>query len=91
MQRHENESFDAYKIRRANSNAAVRRINDDAKGGSVGSREKFRRERDNSKYAGAYGRDIIAAFAQKRATPARLKKHLAYIERQKARRATGND
>lgn len=88
MQRHENESFDAYKARRANSNAAVRRINHDAKsGGKIGSREKARSDRDNSKHAGAYGRNLAASFAQKRATPSRLKKHLAYLDRQASRKA----
>lgn len=88
MQRHENESFDAYKARRANSNAAVKRINQKTKGGTIGSREKARSERDNSKHAGAYGRNLAASFAQKRATPARLKKHRDYLARMEARKST---
>lgn len=87
MQRHENESFAAYKVRRANSNAAVKRINRDTKGGPIGSREKQRRDRDNSKHAGAYGRDLIAAAAQRRLTPKRLATHNAYVERMQARKA----
>ena len=87
MQRHENESFDAYKARRANSNAAVKRINRESKSGPVGSREKQRRDRDNSKHAGSYGRNLMAASAQKRATPSRLATHNAYVERMQSRKA----
>lgn len=88
MQRHENESFAAYQARRANSNAAVKRINHRAKsGGTTGSRETARRERDNSKHAGAFGRSLMSSWASKRVTAYRLKKHADYLARMEARRA----
>lgn len=87
MQRHENESFADYKTRRANSNAAVKRINQKAKGGNISSREKARSERDNSKHAGAFGRALTASFARAKATPARLKKHLQHLDYMASRKA----
>lgn len=87
MERKPDESFADYKERRAIANRAVKRINEDSRGGSVTSRQKQRQERDNSKHAGAYGENLRAAFAKWRATVARLATHTAYLASMEARRA----
>lgn len=63
MQRHENESFAAYKQRRADENFKTSRINHKTKGGSISSREK---QRDAAKSAGTrlggYGENLRSAM-----------------------------
>lgn len=88
MQRHPNESFAAYKVRRAAANLAVKGINADTKGGSVTSRASARSKRDNSKHAGAFGRMLSAHFAKLQATPARLEAHRQHLERMAHRKQT---
>lgn len=87
MERNANETFDAYKARRANSNAAVKRINQKSKrGGTRTARQIQREERDNSKHAGSYGRNLLNSFAALLATQDRLDKHFAYLESSKIRK-----
>lgn len=69
MQRYENESFAAYKVRRAASNAEVKAYTRNPNHGAVGSREKYR---DDMRKSGAMGKRIrasdalMAAWASKR-------------------------
>jgi len=87
MQRNENESFDAYKARRAASNLAVKLINKGTKGGTVSARAKLRDAlRDAGKLRGLYGANILAQFAQRNATAGRLIAHKSYGERIENRR-----
>lgn len=89
MQRKENESFAAYKERRAESNLAVKQLNAQSKGGSIGARANFRASREHSRFAGAYGKAITASFSEKRVTVARLathSKHLAHMASRTAAR-----
>jgi len=103
MQRNENETFDAYKVRRAASNLAVKNINAESRGGSESSRSKQRQAaRDAQKktprgikgmassHRSPMGRDIAASFAAKRLTMARQHSHamhLAHIATRTAERA----
>jgi hypothetical protein len=88
MQRKENESFAAYRARRAAANLTTKGINRLARsGGAVSSRKQLR---SDSNPKGTYGADIIRKFASQRATPARLathQAHVAHIAARKARRA----
>lgn len=89
MQRHENESFADYKARRAAANTATKLINAASKGGgNLTSRQLQRRNRNNSKHAGSYGKSLIASFAMERATPKRLAIHFEYLRKMTARKAT---
>lgn len=88
MQRHENESFDAYKARRAIANLETKNFERYTKGGNSTSREMQRRDCDNSKHAGQYGKSLIAHFATLRATPALLAKHKQHLQADAARKAT---
>lgn len=67
MQRHQDESFSDYKVRRTAANLAVKYINASSKGGSTTSRQHLRAGRDNSKHAGQYGKTLRAHFAKMRA------------------------
>lgn len=58
--RYENESFAAYKVRRAASNAEVRAYQRDLNHGAVGSRQKYR---DEMRRSGAMGKRIRASDA----------------------------
>jgi hypothetical protein len=85
MQRQENESFSAYRTRRAAANLATKTINRLARGGGTTSgRQQLR---SNSSPKGTYGADIIRTFARQRATPARLATHQAHVEHIAARKA----
>jgi hypothetical protein len=85
MQRQENESFSAYRTRRAAANLVTKSINRLARsGGTTSSRQQLR---SNSNPKGTYGADIIRKFASQRATPARLATHQAYVEHIAARKA----
>jgi hypothetical protein len=85
MQRQENESFSAYRARRAAANLATKNINRLARsGGTVSSRKQLR---SDSNPKGTYGANIIRTFARQRATPARLATHQAHVEHIAARKA----
>lgn len=79
MQRKANESFTAYQSRRAAASRAVKLLNAEAKGGKSTSRETQRAARNNSKHAGAFGRSIRSQMAERRATPARLSRHIDHV------------
>lgn len=59
MQRKENESFAAYKIRRAAANLAVRRLNWESKGGTANARASRL-----GKGKGLFARTLAAHFAK---------------------------
>ena len=100
MQRNHNESFEAYKSRRAESNLAVTMINALTRGGAESSRSTQRRAARNapnktprgikgmaSSHRSPMGRDIAASMAAKRVTGILLAAHEAHLSRIAARKA----
>jgi hypothetical protein len=86
MQRKENESFEAYRARRAVANAETKHINHSARrGGATTSRQQLR---SKSKPKGTYGANIIRALANRNITNERLKKHAAHVKHMAARKAS---
>lgn len=72
MQRNENESFDAYKVRRAEANQAVKNINAECKGGK-GPEPRFNRP-NKGDVNWSYGEGLRRHFARKRAESIQAKK-----------------
>lgn len=91
MERKQDETFEAYKARRAESNKARDRINAKTKGqhGLQGSRAKLRQVmRDAGKLKPSYGKNIIAAFARQRIADGVLPaKHAEYVIAQQSKKA----
>ena len=65
MQRNENESFEAYKARRAESNQAVKNINAASKGASRNTPPPRANRLHKGKISASYGEAIRMFFAQK--------------------------
>jgi hypothetical protein len=103
MERNANESFAAYKVRRAAASLAVKHINWNARSGGQSARAKLREFAPGfhtgikgvaSSNRTSMGAGIAASAAAKRATSARLwthRMHVAYLVERKAERAAAND
>lgn len=97
MQRNENESFEAYRARRAKSNHERDQLNATSRSGNLPSARSRRPSRQSSGIKGiassarrGMGTDIAAAAAAKRVTNDRIathEHHLAHMAARKSKRA----